>query len=113
MIRDEELNDLRKALETYFKYAPLGPKHLQLNQSLALKLYDLLNNLDELVVDNIIPRYKMEYFPENELMPYVRSDMARKIADKLIADNYVTFLQKDDPDIPAIRIRASTTLLKR
>lgn len=114
MIMDEDLNDFRKALETYFKYNPEGPKTLQLNQTLGLKLLDLLNNLEEVTIDSIIPLHKIDYFPQNELMPYIHSDIARKMADKMIADKYVTFSQSNDFDpLGVVKIRASAILLKR
>lgn len=114
MIMDDDLNDFRKTLETYFKNKPEGPKILQLNQTLGLKLLDLLNNLEEVTIDSIIPQQEINHFSQYEIMPYVHSDMARKIASKMIADKYVTFLQSNDFNpLGVVKIRASAILWKR
>lgn len=113
MIKDPDLNDLRKALAAYFEYDPEGPKTLKLNQTTALKLLDLLNNLEEINVDEAIPYSMADYFPNDDFASFVRNNSAKKIAFKLINDHYVTFSQTDDLDPLGTRFRASAVVLKR
>ena len=114
MIRDQDLNNLKNGLKTYFEFNPLGPRSLQLNYDMARKLLNLLENLDELNVDNIINHQDFEFFPENELMTYVKKEMARKIADKLVEDGYVEFVTSNNKDDAPFtqRLRASVIVLK-
>ena len=102
MIHDKDLNNLKRGLETYFTYNPLGPSSITLNPETAKKLLNLLKNIDEIRVCRIIRTKDLEFFPNDELMQYIKSDMATAIANELIDKGYVKIFNEDntvDPDM--------------
>lgn len=100
MIQDKDINALKNGLKTYFKYNPLGPSALTLSPEMVKKLLYILENLDELHVCRIIRKEDLNFFPDNDLMKYVKADIATAIAKELIDKGYVKFLYKDNIEDP-------------
>ena len=96
MVQDKDLIALKDGLKTYFKYNPLGPSAISLSPEMAKKLLDVLENIDEIRVCRIIKKDDLEFFPHNELMKYIKADMATAIAQELIDKGYVKFMSKDN-----------------
>lgn len=95
MIHDKDLKSLRDALETFFTYDLLGPSAITLAPGMAKKLFNLLSNVDEIQVCRLIRKEDLTFFPENELMKYIKADMATAIANELIEKGYVKILYED------------------
>ena len=100
MIQDKDLNALKNGLKAYFKYNPLGPSAMTLSPEMAKKLLYILENLDELRVCRIIRKEDLQFFPNNELMKYVKADMATALAQELIDKGYVKILYEDNIEDP-------------
>lgn len=96
MFQDKDLNALKNGLKTYFKYNPLGPSAMSLSPEMAKKLLCILENLDEIRVCRIIRKEDLQFFPNDELMKYVKADMATALARELIDKGYVKFLYEDN-----------------
>ena len=103
MVQDKDLKSLKDALETYFTYDPLGPSAIKLEPGIAKKLLNLLNNLDTMRVCRIIRKEDLTFFPENELMKYVKADIATAIANYLIENDYVKILYEDNTVDPSMQ----------
>lgn len=67
--------------------------------------------IETLKVDKIIPLSVLNDYSEEGIMTYVKTDVARSMCNKLIADGYITFETKEDsipepiPDV--VRVRAT------
>lgn len=111
MIKDQDLNDFKSALKTYFKYNPDGPKTLQLNYDIASKLLNLLENLDETTVVSRIDQRELKFFPENEWESYIKADLANKLANYMLQNGYIKYVQTSDPEYLQEEIRATAIVL--
>lgn len=100
MIKDKDIIALKNGLKTYFKYDPLGPSAVSLSPEMAKKLLYILENLDEIRVCRIISKEDLSFFPNNELMNYIKADMATALAQELIDKGYVKFLYEDNIEDP-------------
>ena len=103
MLQDKDLNTLKDGLKTYFEYNPLGPSAMSLSPEMAKKLLYILENLDEIRVCRIIKKDDLEFFPQNELMEYVKANMAMALAQELIDKGYVKFLYEDNTVDPMMQ----------